>query len=206
MPASPRLLKKRGKKYANCATPFHLPPSFAKFGVCKSLNMKKICGGIIVLFCSLAVAAQQPAQHNEHDGHNHGNQPVATSTTATPGQDVLVLKESEHDFSQIPQGKPVYYNFEIVNSGKTPLVLDNVQASCGCTTPEWSKDPIAPGATAKIKVGYNAAAEGPFNKTITITYNANQSKVLQIKGTVWRAPEGSAPANASVDFLKKQSF
>ena len=86
-----------------------------------------------------------------------------------------------------------------------PLIIANVQASCGCTTPEWSRDPIAPGTTAKIKVGYNAAAEGPFEKFITITYNTNQTKQIKIKGTVWKAPEGSAPANSSVDLLKKQN-
>lgn len=121
-------------------------------------------------------------------------------------EDVLKLKETEHDFTQIPQGKPVYYSFEIINTGKTPLKLDDVHASCGCTTPEWSRDAIAPGATAKIKVGYNAAAEGPFDKFITITYNSNQSKQIKIRGTVWKAPEGSAPVNASVDLLKKQTF
>ncbi len=130
----------------------------------------------------------------------------AGAQVVAPAEDVLVLKEAEHDFSQIPQGKPVYYNFDIVNTGKTELKLDNVQASCGCTTPEWSHDPIAPGATAKIKVGYNAAGEGVFQKTITITYNSNQTKIITIKGTVWKAPQGAAPPNASVDFLKKQSF
>ena len=126
--------------------------------------------------------------------------------TTPPAEDALQLKETEHDFAKIPQGKPVYYSFEIVNTGKTELKLDNVQASCGCTTPEWSHEPIAPGGTAKIKVGYNAAAEGYFQKTITVTYNTNQSKIITIKGTVWKAPEGPAPANASVDFLKKQSL
>jgi hypothetical protein len=121
-------------------------------------------------------------------------------------EDVLQIKESEHDFGQIPQGKPVYYTFEIVNSGKKELKLDDVHASCGCTTPEWSKDAIAPGATAKIKVGYNASAENYFEKLITITYNTSQSKQLKIKGTVWKAPEGSAPVNASIDLLKKQTF
>ena len=58
----------------------------------------------------------------------------------------------------------------------------------------------------QIRVGYNAAAEGYFEKNITITYNSNQTKQIIIKGTVWKAPEGSAPANASIDFLKKQSF
>jgi hypothetical protein len=120
--------------------------------------------------------------------------------------DVLKLKETEHDFSKIPQGKPVYYSFEITNTGAVPLKLADVHASCGCTTPEWSREAIAPGASAQIKVGYNAAAEGPFDKTITITYNTNQNKVIRIKGNVWRAPEGAAPANASVQFLKKQTL
>jgi hypothetical protein len=125
---------------------------------------------------------------------------------ASEPQDVLKLKEAEHDFGKIPQGKPVYYTFEIVNTGAKPLKLDDVRASCGCTTPEWSREPIAPGATAAIKVGFNAAADAPFEKFITITYNTNQTKQLKISGIVWKAPEGAAPANASVQFLKKQTL
>src|SRR4026209_2913792 len=87
---------------------------------------------------------------------------IAKAQPATESQDVLKLKETEHNFGKIPQGKPVYYSFEIVNTGSQPFSLDNVQASCGCTTPEGSHDPIAAGATAVIKVGYNAAAEGDF--------------------------------------------
>ncbi len=124
----------------------------------------------------------------------------------TPVTEDLKFKETEHDFSSIPQGKPVYYSFEVVNSGKVPMKLDDVHASCGCTTPEWNRDPIAPGKTATIKVGYNAAAEGYFEKYITITFNSNQTKQLKIKGTVWKAPEGAAPPNSSINFLKKQTF
>ncbi len=131
---------------------------------------------------------------------------LANAQDTQPAVEVLQFKETEHDFSNIPQGKPVYYSFEIVNTGKTAIKLDDVHASCGCTTPEWSRDPIAPGATAKIKVGYNAAVEGPFDKFITITYNTNQTKAIQIKGNVWKAPEGPAPVNASINFLKKQTF
>ena len=130
----------------------------------------------------------------------------AGAQTSVVTQDVLQLKETEHDFANIPQGKPAYYTFEIVNTSSQPLKLDDVHASCGCTTPEWSREAIAPGATAQIKVGYNAAAEGAFEKTITITYNSNQNKQLKIKGTVWKAPDGAAPANASVQFLKKQTL
>ncbi len=161
--------------------------------------MKKILSTLFLTgLCSLAFA-----QHSANDGHNHGTTPAAA--TATVVDETLKLKQSEHDFSKIPQGKPVYYTFEIVNTGATPLKLDNVSATCGCTTPEWNRDPIAPGATAQIKVGYNAAAEGPFEKFITITYNTNQTKQLKIKGTVWKAPAGSAPGNASVELLKKQN-
>lgn len=118
--------------------------------------------------------------------------------------DALLIKQDLYDFGTIPQGKPVYYFFEIANTGSAPLKLENVQASCGCTTPEWNNQPIAAGGSEKIKVGYNAAVEGPFEKFITITYNGNQTKQIRIKGTVWKAPAGSAPTNASVQFLKQQ--
>lgn len=127
------------------------------------------------------------------------------SETPAAQPDPLVLNKTEHDFGKIPQGKPVYYTFEIVNTGTEPVTLLDVHAPCGCTTPEWSREPIAPGATAKIKVGYNAAAEGYFDKSVSIAYN-NQTKILRLKGTVWKAPEGPAPSNASIDFLKRQTF
>jgi hypothetical protein len=117
--------------------------------------------------------------------------------------EVLELKRTEFDFGKIPQNKPVYYTFEVVNKGTVPLLL-NVTASCGCTTPEWNREGIAPGATDKIKVGYNAASEGDFEKFITITYNGNQTKQIKIKGSVWKTPAGSAPSNPSVQFLKQQ--
>jgi hypothetical protein len=128
---------------------------------------------------------------------------VKAQTEANPSE-ALAVKETEFDFGKIPQGKPVYHLFEIVNKSDKPLKLDNVAASCGCTTPEWSREEIAPGATAIIKVGYNAAAEGHFEKPITITYSTNQNKVIKIKGEVWKAPAGAAPTNTSVSFLKRQ--
>lgn len=129
---------------------------------------------------------------------------VLNAQTATT-EDPLAVKETAFDFGTIPQGKPVYHFFEVTNSGKAPMVISNVQTSCGCTTPEWSKEPIAPGATAKVRVGYNAAGEGHFEKFITIMYNQNLTKQVKISGTVWRAPEGSAPANTSISLLKQKN-
>lgn len=129
---------------------------------------------------------------------------VGQAQSAAAPQEPLQFKEVEYDFGQVPQGKPIYHFFEIKNTGSKPVTLNDVHASCGCTTPEWSKDPIAPGATAKIKVGFNAASEGGFEKFISIQYNESVQKQIKIKGTVWRAPEGAAPANAVVQFLKQQ--
>jgi hypothetical protein len=150
---------------------------------------------------------------DEHAGHNHAKQaPVAevrpTSMTAVTEvaksvEDFLIVKEMEYDFGKIPQGKPVTHVFSVTNSGKMPFKLDNVQASCGCTTPVWDKEKvIAPGTTSEITVGYNAAAEGPFTKPVTITYNGTQSKVITIKGTVWKTPTESAPINGVINDLK----
>ena len=114
----------------------------------------------------------------------------------TPVEDVLVLKELEFDFGKIPQGKPVTHVFEVINNGKDSLKIGNVQASCGCTTPEWDRDKVhAPGQKTVITVGYNAAAEGPFAKYITIVYNGNLNKQITIKGDVWKTPISSAPEN-----------
>ncbi len=152
--------------------------------------MKKILCAYTFLLLFAGVHAQQAEQ--------------APAQVAKPVPEVLQIKESEHDFGKIPQGKPVYYLFEIANLSDVPLKLDNVQASCGCTTPEWNKEPIPANGTDKIRVGYNAANEGAFEKFITVTYNGTQTKQIRIKGTVWKAPVGAAPSNQSVQFLKQQ--
>jgi len=125
------------------------------------------------------------------------------SAASAPQDDILQLKEPSYSFGKIPQGRPVIHVFEIINTGKDPLMLENVQASCGCTTPEWSREAIAPGATAPIKVGYNAYADGHFNKTVTIYYNNGRTKALIISGEVYKLPATAAPENASVQFLKQ---
>lgn len=128
---------------------------------------------------------------------------LQTVTAVPDPSDVLLLTEAEYDFGKIPQGKPVTHVFEIKNTGAEPFFLENVQASCGCTTPEWSKDEIAPGAKANITVGFNAQSEGPFTKPVTITYNENQTRQIIIKGEVWSTPAASAPENSNINALKE---
>jgi hypothetical protein len=92
--------------------------------------------------------------------------------------------EQSFDFGKIGKGKPVTHEFQFTNSGTTSLLLIDVKPSCGCTTPEWTREPIPVGGTGYIKATYNAASIGAFNKTITVTANVNGSTVLTIKGDV----------------------
>ncbi|MFV0377375.1 MAG: DUF1573 domain-containing protein [Mangrovibacterium sp.] len=109
------------------------------------------------------------------------------SLRAQSAQAKIVFTDTEHDFGSFKESAgPQSYNFAFVNNGATPLILNNVQASCGCTTPEWTKKPIAPGEKGFIKVSYNPANRpGPFNKTITVTSNGEIPRtILRISGTV----------------------
>ena len=137
------------------------------------------------------------------------NLAIAQGTSATaikPGPELLVLKEMSFDFSKIPQGRPVTHEFIITNPASADtLKIEDVRASCGCTTPVWKHEPVAPSSSSKITVGYNAYNEGPFEKTVTITYNGGQTKVITIKGTVYKAPTTAAPENQGVDLLKKSN-
>ena len=75
--------------------------------------------------------------------------------------------------------------FLFTNTGKEPLIISKAKGSCGCTVPNWPKEPIMPGETGTIKVNYDEKRVGSFNKSITITSNARNSvKVLKIKGKV----------------------
>lgn len=91
----------------------------------------------------------------------------------------------ELDLGEIPQGKPASIDFEFKNTGNTPVIIESVQAGCGCTTTNYAKTPILPGETTKISATYNAAAKGSFRKTVTVKTNAEElPKVLTIKGVV----------------------
>ncbi len=97
-----------------------------------------------------------------------------------------------HDFGKIKEenGK-VTYSFNFTNTGSLPLVIHNVRASCGCTTPEWTRTPIAPGAKGYIKATFDPRNRpGNFNKTITVTANTEQANtVLRITGEVLQKPK-----------------
>lgn len=98
---------------------------------------------------------------------------------------VVKMNTEKYDFGKIKQGEPVTYSFEIKNIGNKPLVVENSWASCGCTTPEKITEPIQPGASAKLKVQYNAAAVAPFTKDVKIKFaGIDEVKTVKIAGEV----------------------
>lgn len=103
----------------------------------------------------------------------------------TKVDDVIKLNTENHSFGKIKQNVPVTYFFEIKNISDKPVVIENTWASCGCTTPEKIVEPIQPGATAKLKVNFNAAAVGPINKDVFIKIaGIDQTKSVKITGEV----------------------
>ncbi len=94
---------------------------------------------------------------------------------AEKGVPVLVFAENEFDFGDITQGDQVTHVFKFRNEGMVPLLISNVQTTCGCTVPEWPKTPIPPGVESEIKATFNSAGKmGRQNKVITINSNASE--------------------------------
>ncbi len=118
------------------------------------------------------------------------------AVAAMAQQPVITFQKTEHDFGKINEGDGrVSTIFEFKNEGMEPLVLSNVRASCGCTTPTWTRTPVEPGETGTITVTYNPNGRpGRFQKTVTITSNASNPTVkVYIKGEV--LPKQAQPKN-----------
>lgn len=108
----------------------------------------------------------------------------AMAQQATTDQ-VIKLNADSYNFGKIKQGVPVTTFFTITNISDKPAVIESATAGCGCTTPEYSKEPIPAGGSTKLKVGYNAAAMGAFTKPVTIKLaGVSDSKVINITGEV----------------------
>lgn len=134
----------------------------------KGKNMKKFfCLLVTMIFVAVTVAQAQDK-----------NKSVVTEISA---------EETEYDFGTIKEvNGPVSHVFKVKNTGKAPLVIVRVAASCGCTKPEFDAEPIAPGKEGKIKVTYNPAGRpGQFVKTISVYSNGKDGAfILRIKGVV----------------------
>lgn len=134
--------------------------------------MKKITLVIALIISTFCVEAQIAPS---------GSSPDAMYSNAP----AFKWDKTSHEFGKIAKDKPVTAVFKFTNSGTAPLIITKAEASCGCTVPEYPKEPIAPGQTGIIKATYNAANPGAFTKDVTIVSNVEGVPVrLQIKGEV----------------------
>jgi hypothetical protein len=108
------------------------------------------------------------------------------SVTDVSGSAVISFERSEYDFGTVNAGEKVSYDYKFTNTGKTPLIISQAVASCGCTVPEYPKEPISPGMSGVIKVVFDSAGKfGKQNKAITITSNAvPANSTLYLNGEV----------------------
>ena len=100
------------------------------------------------------------------------------------GQEIW-FEEYMHDYGQIEQDSDGTYTFLFKNLGDEAIVINRVRSTCGCTVPEWPREPVEPGDSGRITVKYNTALTGTFLKSVTVSSTAANSPVkLQIKGKV----------------------
>lgn len=120
----------------------------------------------------------------------------AQQGAADPNAPVMNFHQDTIDYGTIPHNADGYRYFKFTNTGKEPLIIKEAHGSCGCTIPTWPKEPIQPGQSNEIKVHYATDRIGRFQKTVTITSNANPgTKVLYIMGNV--LPDAPKANNAS---------
>lgn len=110
--------------------------------------------------------------------------PQIVTTTGTEEPKEIEWKKTTHDFGEIIQGTKAKYTFTFINKGNTAVVISNAEASCGCTVPNFSKEPVAPGGQGSVTAIFDSSGKiGNFAKNITVKTNLGTS-VLFIKGNI----------------------
>ena len=115
-------------------------------------------------------------------------QTLSASSSGSQGTPNIKFEETVHQFGEIQEGERAKHTFTFTNTGDAPLIIKNVQPSCGCTSPDWTRKPIQPGESGRVTAVYNSAGRpGKFHKSVTVRTNIEGKSIpLFIKGTVVR--------------------
>lgn len=136
------------------------------------------------LFLGILAVSMLMACHSKQSGSSLS---ASNSTTATAADaPVMKFEKDTHDFGKINQGDKVTYDFKFTNTGKSPLIITDAVASCGCTKPEWPNTPVKPGEVGVIKVTFDSAGkQGLQDKQIVITANTKPAQnIVHLIGEV----------------------
>lgn len=122
-----------------------------------------ICTGLLATACNTKAAKE----HQEHTA-------ASTPGDTTQGFPEMTFEQTVHNFGEITQGEKVEYAFKFTNTGKKDLLIQNAVSSCGCTVPEWPKEPVKPGESGYLKVVFDShGKEGYTEKEISIKANTD---------------------------------
>jgi hypothetical protein len=163
------------------------------------MKTKSILAIACLMLATAGVNAQEKKAAEAKPVVNAVQATPAATTPVNPNAAEFKFEAMEYNYGSIKQGEVVNHEFKFTNSGKEPLIIQNASGSCGCTVPDWPKDPIKPGASGVIKVTFNSAGKsGSQDKTVTINSNAKTSPlVLHIKGNVEMPAATPASTNPS---------
>ncbi|WP_299007333.1 DUF1573 domain-containing protein [uncultured Tenacibaculum sp.] len=148
--------------------------------------MKKIAVALaFVVSAGMLVSCGQGNASSKVKKENIENAEKRDNTISQGAPEISFDKE-EFDFGTVKEGEIVETTFVVTNTGKSDLVITHAQASCGCTVPEWTKAPIAPGETGDIKVSFNTSGRtNKQSKSVTLTTNTEKGReIIKISGMV----------------------
>ena len=151
--------------------------------------MKKV----ILSLSALCLVAFTSCKDNAESKIQSDNVTAAAERDANSGKlPSIEFNETEHDFGTIKNGTPVETIFKYKNTGSSPLVVSNIQSTCGCTVPsDWTKQ-VAPGETGEMKVKFDGKGNGVVTKSITMTTNTEKgAETVRIKATIEGDPSAS---------------
>lgn len=153
----------------------------------------------IFLLALSAVFVLTSCKNDAADKVSEDNVAAAAERDAAPTEfPVLAFENTVHDFGTIDQGTNVEHLFTFTNTGKSDLVIVDAKASCGCTVPTWTKEPIAPGGKGEMLVKFNGSGKNQVSKTVTVTANTEKGKeTITIKAFV-NPKEGAAAASSPI--------
>ena len=140
----------------------------------------------VLIVAILSVFAFSCCKDNAADKVNEENIATAEARDAESGKfPVISFEESQFDFGTIDQGTNVEHVFKFKNTGEAPLMIVNAKSSCGCTVPQYPKEPVAPGETGELLVKFNGSGQNQVSKTVTLTTNTKAgTETLTIKAFV----------------------
>lgn len=152
--------------------------------------MKRLVLSLALVFAATVAFSQPPTTASTPTMSG------ATVSNPNPKAPEISFKEEFYDFGTVKYDAKVNHDYVFTNTGKEPLIISKVDKQCGCTTPVFSPEPVAPGKTGKVSISFDTKRVGTHEKTITVISNAKTaSKTLKFKITVAPQENTGAPVN-----------